>query len=126
MERQNMCKMCSNLKIKTPERRHSGVLIIKFEHFSHIFCFIVECFLTSYCWPETLKYLTSQFLEIYSSISLVLGCVKLSNTALQHFHDLLLPAYIFETSFSTFVTWFSKKLRMDQSKLGIPCAAIYC
>ena len=64
--------------------------------------------------------------EIYSSISLVLGCVKLSNTALQHFHDLLLPAYIFETSFSTFVTWFSKKLRMDQSKLGIPCAAIYC
>ena len=33
------CEICSKLTIKTPERRHwrpSGVLIVKFEHISHL------------------------------------------------------------------------------------------
>ena len=31
-----MCKICSKLTIKTPERR-SGVFIVNFEHISHFF-----------------------------------------------------------------------------------------
>ena len=33
------CEICSNLTLKTPERRHwrhSGVFIVNFEHISHI------------------------------------------------------------------------------------------
>ena len=34
------CKICSKLKIKTPEQRHwrrSGVFTVNFEHISHLF-----------------------------------------------------------------------------------------
>ena len=31
------CEICSKLTIKTPERRRSGVFIVKFEHISHLF-----------------------------------------------------------------------------------------
>ena len=30
------CEICSKLTIKTPERRPSGVLIVNFEHISHL------------------------------------------------------------------------------------------
>ena len=32
-----ICEICSNLTIKTPERRRSGVFIGNFEHISHLF-----------------------------------------------------------------------------------------
>ena len=31
------CKICSNLTIKTPERRRSDAFIVNFEHISHLF-----------------------------------------------------------------------------------------
>ena len=31
-----MCKICLKLTLKTPRRRHSGVLIVNFEQISHI------------------------------------------------------------------------------------------
>ena len=31
-----MCKICSKLKVKTPERRRSGAFIVNFEHILHI------------------------------------------------------------------------------------------
>ena len=31
------CEICSKLTIKVPERRHSGVFIVNFEHISHLF-----------------------------------------------------------------------------------------
>ena len=32
-----MCEVFSKLEIKTPERLHSGVFIVNFEHISHLF-----------------------------------------------------------------------------------------
>ena len=31
-----MCEICSNLTIKAPERRRSGVFVVNFEHISYL------------------------------------------------------------------------------------------
>ena len=53
------CKICSKLTIETPEQHHcrrSGVLIVNFEHFSHL----VLVFQVNADWVNT--YLNSRFL----------------------------------------------------------------
>ena len=60
-----MYKICSKLIIKTPERRqsrHSGVLIVNFEHISQIVCF--HCWLCTSSrqkWYSGYHYCTTSF-----------------------------------------------------------------
>ena len=53
------CEICSKLTIKAPERRqwrHSGVLIVNFEHISHFFLVFLLLLLTSTSWLNFLWY----------------------------------------------------------------------
>ena len=36
-----MCELCSEVVIKKPERRHSGVVIVKFEHIPQLFWLLI-------------------------------------------------------------------------------------
>ena len=41
-----MCEICSKLTKRTPERRHSGVFIVNFEHISRLVLVLFK-----YVWP---------------------------------------------------------------------------
>ena len=47
-----MCEICSKLTIKAPERRqwrHSGIIIVNFEHISHLVLVFLLLILNIFC-----------------------------------------------------------------------------
>ena len=50
-----MCKIWSKLKIKTPERHHSGVFILAFEHVSQHFLVVLLLTITAQKMKFTIK-----------------------------------------------------------------------
>ena len=65
------CEICPKLTIKTPERRHwrrSGVLIINFEHISHLFsnASIVGFEQANVTWVHNNSYSTSGIQKLFS------------------------------------------------------------